>query len=268
MMPRPAADSLNAPTREALEGIFSLKYENLDATSWSPRMRWRFRYFSPEDQYEAVVAAAVHEDTAWLDVGCGRFLFPSNDKLARLLSGRCRLLVGVDPDDTIHENPYVHQRVQTLLGDYETALKFDVITLRMVAEHVIEPEATVSQIAALLRPGGRAIVYTVCKWSPGALVARWTPFRVHHPIKRFLWGSEERDTFPVVNRMNTRPTLRRLFKTAGCDERLFLYVDDCRVLGRFWTGTLLELGLWRLLRSVQLPYPEQCLIGVYEKSGS
>jgi SAM-dependent methyltransferase len=261
----PADSVLARPSRPALDAVFALKYAHVAPTAWSPRMRQRFGYFSPEDYYEALVSAAVDEQTEWLDVGCGRFLFPGNDRLARILAARCRHLTGVDPDVTIHENPYVHERQQATITGFETGRRFDLVTMRMVAEHVTEPEATVSRIAELLKPGGRAIVYTVLKWSPGGLLARWVPFQAHHAIKRFLWGSEEKDTFPVAYRMNTRRALRGLFERAGCRERLFLYADDCRALGRFRAGTLLEICTWRLLRAMRLPYPEQCIIGVYEK---
>jgi SAM-dependent methyltransferase len=248
-----------------LEEAFRLKFGDPATMGWSPRMRRRFGYFSPDDRYEAQVAALVREGTAWLDVGCGRFLFPSNDRLARALALRCRRLVGVDPDATIHENPYVHERVQAALSDYRTEERFDVVTLRMVAEHVTDPEATVGRIAALLKPGGMAVVYTVFKWSPGALFARWVPFHAHHFVKRVLWRAEEKDTFPVANLMNTRGALRKLFAAAGCREAAFQYLDDCRTLGRFRTGHFLELCAWRLLRAVRLPYPELCILGVYER---
>jgi SAM-dependent methyltransferase len=258
------ARHLGPPSRAALDDVCRLKYGD-PPPGWSPRMRRRFGYFSPDDRYEAVVAGAVHGDTLWLDVGCGRFLFPSNEKLARALADRCRLLVGVDPDATIHENPYVHERVQASLAEYRTEHRFDLVTLRMVAEHVTDPEETVASIAALLRPGGRAVIYTVFKWSPGALFAKWVPFRAHHFVKRVLWRVEEKDTFPVANLMNTRGALRRLFAAAGCREAMFHYLDDCRTLGRFRTGHFLELCLWRLLRAFRLHYPELCILGVYER---
>jgi len=258
--------AITPPSLATLEQIFQVKYAEALKTAWSPRMRWRFRYFSPEEHYEALVAQAVTPNTHWLDVGCGRFMFPSNPSLAQTLAQRCRRLVGVDPDATIQENPYVHEKVQGLITDYQPQERFDLITLRMVAEHVTDPEATVSRIVDLLRPGGRAIVYTVFKWSPAAVLARAVPFGAHHAIKRVLWSSEEKDTFPVAILMNTRATLDRLFGSRACVERLFLYLDDCRVLGRFRLGMASELSLWRLLRTVGLRYPELCIVGVYEKT--
>ena len=81
-------------------------------------MRHKFAYFTPDDLYEAMVEKHVTPDTHWLDVGCGRFVFPGNPALAGTLSKRCSRLVGVDPDDTLDENRYVHERVKYSIFNY------------------------------------------------------------------------------------------------------------------------------------------------------
>ena len=50
---------------------------------WGPRMRLAFDYFTPDDQYEAIVAKLVKHGTWWADIGCGRDVFPSNPELAK-----------------------------------------------------------------------------------------------------------------------------------------------------------------------------------------
>src|SRR6202000_1313212 len=104
----------------------------------------------------------------------------------------------------------------------------DLITLRMVAEHVEAPETVAKQLALLLNPGGRIVIYTVSRHSPSVLAAAATPLWVHHAVKRVLWRTEERDTFPTVYRMNTRAALRRLFCGEGLSEVMFEYLADCR----------------------------------------
>jgi hypothetical protein len=54
------------------------KYGASGPTGWAPRLRSHFGYFTPDDIYEAAVASLVTPKTAWLDVGCGRDIFPSN----------------------------------------------------------------------------------------------------------------------------------------------------------------------------------------------
>jgi 2-polyprenyl-3-methyl-5-hydroxy-6-metoxy-1,4-benzoquinol methylase len=152
-----------------------------------------------------------------------------------------------------------------MIENYDTAQQFDLATLRMVAEHVERPDRVVQALHRLLRPGGKAIVLTVNLWSPITILSRFTPFRAHHPIKRLFWGGEERDTFPVRYRMNTRKTLRDLFEQNGFREATFAYLDDLSTFSRFRRLSSVELLIWRLCRRAGLRYPENCLLGVYVK---
>jgi hypothetical protein len=149
-------------------------------------------------------------------VGCGRSLFPSNDNLAKLLSDRCSVLVGVDPDPTLLENPYVHRKAPMPFEKFEPDVPFDVVTLRMVAEHVENPTMFASALAPCTAPGSLVLIYTVNRFSPVPLLTSLVPFRLHHPIKSLLWGSDRKDTFRTVFRMNTRRSLRKIMAGAGC----------------------------------------------------
>jgi len=233
---------------------------------WAPAMRARFGYCTPDDIYEALVDRLITPGCRWLDVGCGRDVFPTNRALARELSARCGQLVGIDPDPTIQENPFVHVRVQSMLEEYAPTDAFNVITARMVVEHVQNPESFVANLRRLTAPDGVVAIYTINKWAPVSLGSWLIPFAFHHRMKAVLWDTEEKDTFPVEYRMNTRGTLRTLMGNAGFVERHFQYLDDCRTLGQFRWGSRVELTLWKALTSVGLHYPETCLLGVYQRS--
>jgi SAM-dependent methyltransferase len=254
------------PPEADLERVFRLKHGDPRTTGWNPRRQFHFGYYTPDDFYEALVAGLVREGCVWVDVGGGRAVFPGNQALARELAGRCALLVGVDPSDTIEENPFLHQRVRTTVEEFRSPHRFDLATLRMVAEHITDPGRAAASLARLVRPGGKVVVYTVNKWSPVSVAAWVTPFWLHHPVKRLLWGTEERDTFPVSYKMNTRKHLLRLFERHGFRECSFLYLDDCRTFYRSKVLNLVELTLWRSLKAAGLKYPENCLLAVYEKT--
>ena len=246
-----------------LPALAALKYGDLAAGGWAPRLRHRFGYYTPDDWYEACVWALVTPETDWLDVGCGRALFPSNWPAARVLAARSKSLTGLDPSDNIDENPLVQHRAKCMLEEFETDRRFDLITLRMVAEHIAKPESAVAALAGLLKPGGRVVIYTVNKWSPVSLVSAATPMSVHHAVKSVLWGGEEKDTFPTEYRMNTRATLRGLFGAAGFSEEHFTYLSDTRSSGGYRWANAIELSLWRVCDAVGVPYPENCLLGIY-----
>ncbi len=247
--------------------ILRLKYGPPATMGWGPRLRAWFGYNTPDDWYEAFLFETVTEETTWLDVGCGRYLFPSNAAGAQILSSRCRLLFGLDPSDNIDENPYVHQRAKCQIEEFKTDLRFDLITLRMVAEHIRNPKAVVGVLSRLVAPGGRVVIYTVPKWSPVSLVAAATPIAVHHVVKRWIWRTSEKDTFPTTYRMNTRGVLKRLFAETGLLEESFCYLDDCRTFQRWKISNFIELCVWKALRTIRLHYPETCILAVYKREG-
>lgn len=252
-------------TEAELREIFRMRHEAGRATmGWGPSLRSRFGYFTPDEHYEALVAKLVTQGCAWLDVGCGRNIFPSNPTLARRLAERCGLLVGVDPDETLEENELVSERVRTRIEDFKTERTFDVVTLRMVAEHITDPAGTVSALRRLTKRGGKVVIYTINQWSPVPMITWLVPFQLHHLPKRLLWRTDPKDTFPVAYLMNTRKALRRVFEQHGFREAAFEHLDDCRTFSRFRLTLALELGLWRVLRAAGRRYPENCLLGVYE----
>jgi SAM-dependent methyltransferase len=246
--------------------VFRIKTEGLRRLGWSPKIRQRFGYFTPDEWYEAALLRLIDKDTEWLDVGCGRGLLPFNPNLERLLSSRCRRLVGVDPDNNIDEHPLLDERYKCAIEDFVSERQFDLITLRMVAEHVVDPHVTVAALGRLSRNGGRVVVYTVSKYSIISLLAAATPLALHQYAVTRLWGRSEQDTFPTAYRMNTRKELLRLFSAFGFVEESFHYLNDCCTLGRWKLSTILELSAERVLRNLRIRYPEVCLLGTYRKS--
>jgi 2-polyprenyl-3-methyl-5-hydroxy-6-metoxy-1,4-benzoquinol methylase len=253
------------PTPAELATVYRSRYGHPRTTGPLPRFWHRLGYFVPDVFYEAVVTKLVRKEATWLDVGCGRALFPSNPRLAPLLAQQCRTLVGVDPDGAVEENPLVHLRAKSTIEDFRSTIPFDLVTLRMVAEHISQPHRALPSLARLTKPGGKVVVYTVNYWSPVALLAAAVPFQLHHALKRVLWKTEERDTFSVAYRMNSRRRLRQLFECHGFREVYFRYLHDCCIFHRFHLIHCLELLLWQTLKILRMPYPETCMLGVYER---
>jgi SAM-dependent methyltransferase len=257
---------LRLPDVPALRQMFALRYGPTERLGWGPALRREYGYFTPDDYYEALVAGLVTPGCRWLDAGCGRELFPNNLGLAETLSRRCARLVGVDPDPTLQENPWVHEKVAGAFDAYDGKADFDLVTLRMVAEHIADPQACVRSIARALRPGGLAVVFTVFAGSPIPLLTRLAPMSLRHVVKSWLWGTQPKDTFPTCFRMNTRSALQRLFVGAGLREEAFVRLDDCRTFARFRWASELELRLLAACRALGVPYPEHCLLGIYRQA--
>jgi len=250
---------------EELRALFLQKHGKPEATGWAPSRRFRFGYFTPSDVYEATVAKVVAAGCRWLDVGGGRSMFPENPTLARTLAERARVVVAVDPSGNVHDNDLVHERINSTLEGFTTDTPFDLATIRMVVEHVENPSEFVASLSRAVKPGGIVVVLTVNLWSPVTFVSRLVPFRLHHAVKKLFWGGFEEDTFPAHYRMNTRLQLAGLFEQAGFVERDFRKVGDLSVFGKFRVLNYVELLLWRALDAVGVSYPENCLIGVYQR---
>lgn len=257
-----------AVTREELRSTMLSKYGPPETTGPAPSLWYALGYATPDDHYETLVAKLVREGCDWLDVGCGRDVFPNNRVLAQALADRCGFLMGIDPDATIADNRIVHLKQQTTIEQLLTDRCFDLITLRMVAEHLTRPAVVSAALAKLCKPGGLVVVYTVNRWSPASLGAWFVPFRLHHSVKRLLWLTEPEDTFPVAYLMNTRRDLLRWFSEAGFTESSFDYLDDCCLLFRFAGLRRLELAAWRVFRAARLRYPENCLLAVFRRNGA
>lgn len=256
-----------ATDAERFDRLFRLKYGAPEQLGPVPRAWLRHGYREPDLEYEAAVDQLVGPSTSWLDVGCGRFVLPTNTDLARELAGRCRRLVGLDPSETIAENSLVHEKFRGYVENYQGTETFDLVTLRMVAEHVEEPARLVAGLERLTHPGSIVVVYTVDARSPASLAARAVPHGLHHGIKRRLWGTEECDTFPVAYRMNTPRRLASLFETHGFRTTEVRSLADCRLFYRWPVVRNLELGFWILCRSIGLRYPECNLLGRFERMG-
>lgn len=256
-----------SPNREELVGIFDRKYRRESVMGWGPQMRLDFDYFNPDDHYEAIVAQLVTPGVWWADIGCGRDIFPSNPSLAKELSERCGFLFGIDPDPNIRQNTLISENFEGMVENCNTEYRFDLITLRMVAEHIVDPDRSVAKLAQLAKPGGLVVIYTPYKWAPVSILAALVPNRFHYRIKRLFWGGEERDTFPTAFKLNTRPTLAHYFGEHGMAEVFFAHLDDCRTFNNYRWLNYVELTVQRLLRSIGWRYPENCLLGVYRKQG-
>lgn len=256
------------PSREELMRIYSVKYFRFGKPGWGPPMRLAADYFTPDDYYEAIVDKLVKPGNAWADVGCGRDMFPSHPDLALELSKRAGFVFGIDPDDNINENTFVSDRFQGPIEDCTTTRRFDVITLRMVAEHIVDPPRAMRKLADLLVPNGVVVIYTPFKWSPMSVIATIVPFKLHNPLKQLIWRSESRDTFPTAYKLNTRSDLRSYAASVGLEEVYFAYLDDCRVTGAYRALNWIELKVRSLLLLFGLHYPELCVLTVLRKPAS
>jgi SAM-dependent methyltransferase len=164
-----------------------------------------------------VSAQAVAARSALVaEVGCGRGALvdaaqpggPWQD-----LRGEGRTVIGIDIEPVGAHNPVIDEF--RLIGeDARWPLddaSVDLAVSDFVLEHVTDPEAFVSELSRVLRPGGMFVARTISKSSVLAAAARVVPNDRHAGALEHLQpGREERDVFRTAYKMNTRKDLARV----------------------------------------------------------
>ncbi len=232
---------------------------------WGPRIRQEYDYYTPEDYYQASIVSILKAEDKWLDIGSGRDIFPNNHRLAKVLTSRAKETVGVDPSPNVLDNDLLDRAYLGYTDKVPEENYYSLITLRMVAEHVADPDELVRQIHRVSASNAHIIVYTIYKWSPVSIMTKFTPFWAHHAPKQFFWRVEERDTFPVEYKMNTKLELDKAFSHMGFVNTHFMYLDDCRTLAKYKLTLHMELLFRKFLNLFKLHYPELCILSIYKK---
>jgi len=215
----------------------------------------RKRFYPPEfrgifQRFEDTLRERIPTDSLVLDAGCG------SGRIFRYeLAPGCRV-VGVDIGQELRDNPNVADRVR---GDVQRLpfadASFDAVLSSHVMEHLPRPDEALTEVARVLKPGGRFLLLTPNRFHYVPLVASLMPQRLH------VWfngrrGVPERDVFPTLYRANTAGRLRRLLEGAGLTvERLERFETEPEYLAFHPLSYALGVGHERLVNRVGLLAP-------------
>jgi 2-polyprenyl-3-methyl-5-hydroxy-6-metoxy-1,4-benzoquinol methylase len=61
------------------------------------------------------------------------------------------------------------------IEDYETQESFDVVTMKMVVEHIRHPSRVVTALARLVKPSGKVVIFAPNRFSPISIGATLVP---------------------------------------------------------------------------------------------
>lgn len=169
------------------------------------------------------------------------------DPVENWLAGHCGTIVGMDVSVTSNRN--IKSLVQGSLDDVPFAdNSLDLITFRMVVEHLAQPRHAFAEAARCLRPGGAMVVITPNLMNYGifanAIATRLLPEKLRLRIVRASDSRADEDVFPVRYKANTMSRLVRSLNASGLQVHKTIGLRQQRP---YWQkGSSLEKVLMKL----------------------
>src|SRR5512133_2623647 len=177
-------------SQEKRQQYYREKYKQLNP-AWDDSIMLLERLFREHAKPNMVV----------LDAGCGRSNF-----VLKKNKGSIKKIVGIDVSKEATEGNEIVDEL--LIGDLEhlpfDSNQFDAVISLWVLEHVRDPDRVFSQIARVLKPGGRFYVVTPYAYSYILIAKRIVGVNVTKQILNRFFGRTEEDTFDTCYVANTK----------------------------------------------------------------
>ncbi len=188
--------------------------------------------------YAELVGRYISAQTRVLDAGCGR------GGIIEAYWNKVKQAVGLDADlASLREHRCLQQLVE---GDLEClpfpSACFDLILCSWLMEHLAAPDAVFAELARVLSPSGHLVLVTPNAWNYVTLVQRLIPSRFQEWLTRSIYGREEKDTFPLAYRANTKGSLDAKFGRVGLANEEFHFVGDPSYVAG--NDLLFRLAVW------------------------
>lgn len=158
------------------------------------------------------ILTLLQPDAVLLDLGAGRGFRPAMN-----FQGHAARICGVDPDPCVLENSQLDEG-KVLDGPtlpYPDGT-FDLVVSDNVLEHLEDPVQVFSEVARVLKPGGRFLSKTPNRWHYVAIIASATPDAFHRFYNQRL-GRDAEDTYPTLYRANSARDVRRIAAASGLE---------------------------------------------------
>jgi 2-polyprenyl-3-methyl-5-hydroxy-6-metoxy-1,4-benzoquinol methylase len=176
--------------------------------------------------FRSILAELPGKELSALDVGGG-----AGWELSTLRATDERIretwVVDLDPNAAELAKKNGHQYYCGRIEDFETDVRFDLILLLNLIEHVQDPKAVLEKVRSLLKPNGIAVVKTPNHDAWDARLFRRHSWAGYHCPRHWV--------------LFTKDSLSQLTQRAGLTVRLATYTQGAP----FWAASLLTwLGKW------------------------
>ncbi len=184
------------------------------------------------------VRSLLQPSAVVLDIGCGRGAHAEDPVPLRadlrVFRGRCRRVIGLDPDPQAGGNPFLDEF--RLLQGERWPVEDESVDLALcdsVLEHIEQPELFFAECCRTLRPGGCLCLRTSNARNYVSLFARLIPNRFHARVlaKVLYTRKKQEDIFPTAHRCNTVRRLRRMLDHYGFEHCVYTHEAEPYHLG-------------------------------------
>jgi SAM-dependent methyltransferase len=213
------------------------------------------RYRPRHEIYDDLLLEHLHEDSVWLDIGCGR-----NEHIARY-GGHAKTAIGIDTvvDPDITGAPFIEADLRKIPLPSGYA---DLITLRMVVEHLERVPDDFTEIERLLKPNGRLIFMTTNIMSPVVFLPRLIPNWLKKRLILKIFKVVDKDVFPTHHRFNSP----RVIRNGVCHLRP-VTIQYLELVPTARPMLMLAFGLWySFVQFSAFKYLRSNILAVFEKT--
>lgn len=124
---------------------------------------------------------------------------------------------------TLRKNKYANRTISCNLKNIPLNDNFaDIVTLRMVVEHLEDPINVLKSLSRILKKRGKLIIYTPNAINYVSLISRLFPESYKGRIRKKWWGIG--DVGYTYYKANTRKRLRSILRELGFEEKYFYYL--------------------------------------------
>ena len=218
-----------------------------------------FRKLNPDYRprhviYNQLLSDYINRETIWLDIGCGR-----NELIAEF-GQKAKIAIGIDklilPEST--DAPFIQANMRNipLQNDYA-----DLITLRMVIEHMERIPEDFLEINRLLKRNGRLIFLTTNIMSPVIFIPRLLPRSLKNWLILKVFKAADEDVFPTHHKFNSPRAIKKgIYNLRPINIKYLEIVPNARPL------LILFFGIWYfIVKHSTLRYLRSNILGVFEK---
>ncbi len=204
--------------------------------------------------YDNLLNRTITNKTVWLDVGCGK------NELVAKYGPKAKEAIGIDLLDEKDRTsaPFLQSDLRHIPLESGYA---NLVTLRMVVEHLEKIPEDFSEVERLLVPGGKLIILTTNALSPIIFIPRLLPYQLKSWIIQKMFQVDSHEIFPTHHRFNTKKIMTKGIKGLELIELEFL--EQVPFHRPFLT---LVFGLWYALVDInELKYFRSNLLAVFQK---